>query len=57
MLSELWNTITEYFRAKPYWPAIQGLFTLLSLPHGQRSRLRIPALAVWVGAAAGAFPA
>jgi hypothetical protein len=31
MLSELWNTITEYFRAKPYWPAIQGLFTLLSL--------------------------
>jgi len=31
MLFDMWNTITEYFKGKTYWPAIQGLFTLLSL--------------------------
>src|SRR6266850_3841074 len=31
MLFEMWNTVTDYFKGKPYWPAIQGLFTLLSL--------------------------
>jgi hypothetical protein len=31
MLFELWNTITDYLKDKPYWQTIKGLFTLLSL--------------------------
>jgi hypothetical protein len=31
VLSEFLGTIKEYFKDKPYWPAIQGLLTLLSL--------------------------
>ena len=31
MLFEPLKTITDYFKDKPYWPAIKGLFTLLSL--------------------------
>jgi hypothetical protein len=31
MLLDMWSTITEYFKGKSYWPAVQGLFTLLSL--------------------------
>jgi hypothetical protein len=31
MLFDLWKTITEYFKEKPYWPAIKGLFSLFSM--------------------------
>lgn len=31
MLFELWNTISDYFKDKPYWQAIKGVFSLLSL--------------------------
>ncbi len=31
MLFDLWQTIADYFKGKPYWSSIQSLFTLLSL--------------------------
>ena len=31
MFNEILGPVTEYFKDKPYWPAIKGLFTLLSL--------------------------
>jgi hypothetical protein len=31
VLTELWNTLRDYFKDKPYWPSVQWLFTLVSL--------------------------
>src|SRR5215510_2749381 len=31
MLFDLWKIFTDYFKEKSYWPAIKGLFSLLSM--------------------------